>query len=283
MQHTPHTDPRRPDPPAPALVATDLDGTLVGSDGRVSPRTRAALGRAEAAGAVVVLVTGRPPRWMARIAEETGHHGVAICANGALRYDLRTARIVGHSAFPAGAAAGVVSALRAALPDLAFAAERVRGFAAERTYRQEVPGDDHEAADRIEELLVDHDTVKLLARLGAGGDADELLATARTAVGDLATLTHSNGDALLEISASGVTKASALEELAAEHGVGPEGVIALGDMPNDLPMLSWAGHGVAMANAHPAVLAVADQVTAANDDDGVARVLERLFPGGAPG
>jgi hypothetical protein len=68
-----------------------------------------------------------------------------------------------------------------------------------------------------------------------------------------------------------------LAELVAERGHGPDGVIAFGDMPNDLAMLEWAGHGVAVANAHPDVLAVVDEVTATNDADGVAQVLERLY------
>jgi hydroxymethylpyrimidine pyrophosphatase-like HAD family hydrolase len=74
----------------------------------------------------------------------------------------------------------------------------------------------------------------------------------------------------------GVTKASALAALAARARIPAAEVIAFGDMPNDLPMLAWAGRAVAVANAHPAVLAAADEVTASNDDDGVALVLERL-------
>jgi len=65
--------------------------------------------------------------------------------------------------------------------------------------------------------------------------------------------------------------------LAAERGISAEEVVAFGDMPNDLPMLTWAGLGVAVANAHPSVLAAADEVTASNDDDGVAQVLDRWF------
>src|SRR3712207_3885891 len=78
----------------PRLVASDLDGTLVRSDGTVSDRTRAALEAVEAAGSVLVLVTGRPPRWMHPVVEATGHRGIAVCANGALVYDLHTERVV---------------------------------------------------------------------------------------------------------------------------------------------------------------------------------------------
>jgi hypothetical protein len=108
-------------------------------------------------------------------------------------------------------------------------------------------------------------------------DRDELLALARELLGQDVTVTSSSTtEALLEISAPGVTKATALAGLAARHGISAEEVVAFGDMPNDLPMLDWAGRAVAVANAHPDVLALADEVTASNDEDGVALVLERL-------
>jgi hydroxymethylpyrimidine pyrophosphatase-like HAD family hydrolase len=108
--------------------------------------------------------------------------------------------------------------------------------------------------------------------------ADVLLDRARTACGHLAEFSHSSvTDTLLEISASGVSKASALARLCETHEIDRRDVIAFGDMPNDLPMLAWAGHSVAVANAHPDVRAAADELTASNDEAGVARVLERLF------
>jgi hydroxymethylpyrimidine pyrophosphatase-like HAD family hydrolase len=92
-----------------------------------------------------------------------------------------------------------------------------------------------------------------------------------------AVVTTSSAD-LLEIAGPGVSKAVALAELAAGRGVVAADVIAFGDMPNDLPMFAWAGYAVAVANAHPEVLAAADEITVSNDEDGVAIVLERLFP-----
>jgi hypothetical protein len=94
---------------------------------------------------------------------------------------------------------------------------------------------------------------------------------------DLADLTFSNPNGLVEAARPGVSKASGLARIAAELGVEPGDVIAFGDMPNDLAMLRWAGHGVAMANSHPDVLAAADEITATNVEDGVAMVLERWF------
>ena len=90
-------------------------------------------------------------------------------------------------------------------------------------------------------------------------------------------ITYSSNSGLIEISAAGVTKASGLAWVCEKLDVPADKVVAFGDMPNDVPMLAWAGHGVAMANAHDDLLAVADEVTAPNSEDGVAQVLERWF------
>ena len=262
--------------PVPRLVATDLDGTIVRSDGTVSQRTLDAIAAVEAAGATFVMVTGRPVRWMADIAQRTGHLGVAICANGALAYDLHTETVLRSQLLSGESARDVAAALRAAIPGIAFAVERLgSGFAHEPHYVPRWDSTDPRSQAPIDELLSD-DVVKLLARHEQLG-SDELLAAARAAVPTGATLTHSSSDGLLEISADGVSKASGLAAFAADLGVVAEEVVAFGDMPNDLPMLAWAGHGVAVANAHPEVLAAADEVTASNDDDGVAQVLARWF------
>jgi Cof subfamily protein (haloacid dehalogenase superfamily) len=264
--------------PAYRLVATDLDGTIVRSDGTISDRTRSALGTAQAAGAVIVLVTGRPPRWLSGIAEQTGHRGLAIAANGALLVDLASGSVIGAHPLPTAKLAHLVEVLRDAIPGIAFAVERVDdGFHHEAAYHPRWDSDQRAHAVELD-ALVGVPASKLLAR-HASYTADDLLAAARAAVGDdtVATLTHSSADGLLEISAAGVSKASALADFAAEHGIAAHEVIAFGDMPNDLPMLVWAGHSVAVANAHPEVLEAADEITARHDDDGVARVLEREF------
>jgi Cof subfamily protein (haloacid dehalogenase superfamily) len=261
----------------PRVVATDLDGTVVHSDGTISARTRDALTAAERGGAMVVIVTGRPPRWLHGIADATGHHGLAICANGALVYDLHTERVVAAHPIEVEHAHALVRMLRAAIPGLAFGVEAVDApFAHEPSYRPRWTTDPGTVVAEIETLLSEP-VAKLLGRHEAMG-SDELLARAREVVGEeLATLTHSSRDGLLEISAAGISKASTLEALCAEHDLGAADAVAFGDMPNDLPMLAWAAHSVAVANAHPEVLAAVDEVTGSNDDDGVAVVLERWF------
>jgi hypothetical protein len=258
------------------LAASDLDGTIVRSDGTFSARTVSAVARVEEAGATFVVVTGRPVRWMKDVADGLGHHGLAVCANGAVLYDLHAEEPVASSLMSSSAAREVAGTLRQALPGIAFAVEHLHeGFAHEPAYRPRWDSADPRTQAPIEELLT-RDCVKLLARHEELG-SDELLAAARRAVGDAAELTHSSADGLLEISAAGVSKASGLASVAERCGVFADEVVAFGDMPNDLPMLTWAGLGVAVANAHPEVLAAADEVTASNDDDGVAQVIERLF------
>jgi hydroxymethylpyrimidine pyrophosphatase-like HAD family hydrolase len=100
---------------------------------------------------------------------------------------------------------------------------------------------------------------------------------AKSVLADAVTVTFSTSRGLIEISALGVTKATGLAEAAELLSLDASSVVAFGDMPNDIEMLRWAGHGVAMANAHEDVLAVADEITAPNVEDGVAQVLERWF------
>ena len=259
----------------PRLVATDLDGTIVPWDGAVTDRTVAALRAVEGLGVPVVFVTGRPPRWMGDVAERTGHTGVAVCANGALLYDLHSEQVV--DTFPLAVEIGldVARRLRSALPDIAFAVETAEGFAHEETY---LPRWDVGTAREVAHIdrIYGAPAVKLLARHEAMG-SDDLLAAARQVVGDLVELTHSSTSGLLEISAAGVSKASTLARLCAQRGIDATDVVAFGDMPNDLPMLAWAGRSYGVAGAHPDVLAAVDHVVDAPEDDGVARELERLF------
>jgi Cof subfamily protein (haloacid dehalogenase superfamily) len=263
--------------PTPRVIATDLDGTIVRSDGTISARTLAALARVERSGAMLVMVTGRPPRWMREIAAAVHHRGLAICANGALVYDLHTETVVQAREIAPAVLAEAVRRLRGLSPALRFSVENPHGFVFERTYdvgRWDAGAFGGRPVDAAE--LVAHPGTKLLA-FDPAADPDDLAARAVKAVGDLVTVTHSSGQGLLEMSARGVTKASALEALCAEHGLGAADVTAFGDMPNDLPMLAWAGTSYGVANAHPMVLAAVTHTTSRNDDDGVAEVLERLF------
>lgn len=127
--------------------------------------------------------------------------------------------------------------------------------------------------------LIREPVAKVLA-LHPERSPDQLVAEIRDLVAGTVEVTHSSSRGLAEISAVGVSKAFALEELASELGFAANETIAFGDMPNDVPMLAWSGWSVGVANAHPEVLEVVDEVTATNDDDGVAVVIERLLEKG---
>ena len=262
----------------PLLVATDLDGTIIRGDGTISARTVAAFARVEAAGARFVLVTGRPPRVMRDIAAVFGHRGTAICANGALAYDMRTDTIEALHLMPPLVLAAAAAALRAAVPGIGIAVEYPDGeHAADEAYQASTWDVNSSIPRRGDAALFGRPAFKLLGR-HLSYTCDELLALTAPAVEDLISVSHSNGKALVEAAALGVSKATAVAELADRDGIGPESVLAFGDMPNDLPLLSWAGVSCAVANAHPEVLAAASLVIGSNDDDGVAEYLESVFP-----
>ena len=271
----PVTAPGTPPTTRPRLVATDLDGTLVRSDGTVSAYTREVLAELDRRGVPVVFVTGRPLRWAEDVFEYVAGHGLAIVSNGGLVWDV--ARSAVHLLRPLDPAVGleVCGLIREAAPGAAFAVESLAGIALEPGFleRHVLP----EGARRgpLEELF-DDSAVKVLAR-HEELSAQEFWDRAMLAVGDRAVVTWSSSSALLEISSAGVTKASTLALLCADHGVTADDVIAFGDMPNDLPMLGWAGTSYAMADAHPTVTAAADHVAPGHDDDGVARVLAGVF------
>ena len=260
------------------MVATDLDGTIVRADGTISARSVAAFDACERAGVHVVFVTGRPPRWMGAIADATGHRGTAICANGALVYDLGEEQVLQAHTLESDTVREVVKRARDALGDVAVGLETLEGFLREPAYRTRWDATRHQRVGDLEHLLeLAPSVVKVLLRL-EDSTGDEMLATARHALEGIAEPTHSNvNDSLVEVSALGVSKASTLADFATELGIGPQDVVAFGDMPNDLQMLGWAGRGYAMANGHPEALAAAAHVAPPCDEDGVAQVIEDLL------
>ncbi|MEU9620577.1 Cof-type HAD-IIB family hydrolase [Streptomyces sp. NPDC088251] len=271
-----------PSPAVPRLIATDLDGTLLRDDKTVSDRTVAALAAAEEAGIEVFFVTGRPARWMDVVSDHVHGHGLAICANGAAVADLHAdGKLVKVRPLERDIALDVVHTLRAAAPGTSFAVELATGIHYEPAYPplHLDPGATVAVAEKLlheEAPGTGAPVLKLLAH-HAELTPDDFLALARTAAGDRASFTRSSPTALLEISGPGVSKASTLALCCAERGISPAEVVAFGDMPNDVEMLSWAGTSYAMGNAHPAALAAASGRTATNGDDGVAVVIERIL------
>jgi Cof subfamily protein (haloacid dehalogenase superfamily) len=268
---------------APRLVATDVDGTLLGPDHHVPRRAAAVIDRLVAAGVGFVLVTGRPPRWIPPVVAELPVARLAVCANGGVLYDAADDRVLWSRTLSPATLVALAEAVGERLPGAGLAVERVGAsaedssvaqFVAEPAYVHAWPNPDHAPAERSE--LLARPGIKMLAR-APELSSDAMVAALAPAVGHLADLTFSHPRGLVEMSPPGVTKATGLAEVARALGVATADVVAFGDMPNDVEMLRWAGHGVAMGNAHPALLDAADEITASNGDDGLAVVLERWF------
>jgi Cof subfamily protein (haloacid dehalogenase superfamily) len=262
----------------PRLIASDMDGTLLRWDDTVSDATVAELERWRSDGVPVVLATGRPPRWMRRIRDVLGY-GTAVCCNGAVLMDLERFEIFEEEALLPDVLEAVTVELRRRQPDTWFAVEYGLEFRHEPIYRPRWDVDAPGVSEATLDELVAQPVAKLLAR-HEHLTRDEFVALVEDVVGDRATVTNSSTDALAEISAAGVTKASGLAKVAARHGVGPEDVVVFGDMPNDIAAFEWVraagGRAVAMAHAHPDLMAVATDVTGTNEDDGVAAFLASL-------
>jgi Cof subfamily protein (haloacid dehalogenase superfamily) len=267
----------------PALIASDVDGTLLTPDERVSERTRQAVRAAVAAGAQFVLATGRPPRWIPPVVEALGFAPMAVCANGAVIYDSANDRVVSARTLPVDALTELAEIAARVVPGAGLAAERIGSSAHDTATPQFVSAPGYEHAwlnpDNTEvsyDDLLSAPAVKLLVRR-PGMPSSALAAALTRHVGMLGDITYSTNDGLVEISTIGISKATGLEQVARPWEISAEDVVAFGDMPNDVPMLRWAGHGVAMGNAHPEAIAAANEVTAANGDDGLALVLERWW------
>jgi hydroxymethylpyrimidine pyrophosphatase-like HAD family hydrolase len=277
------------------LVATDLDGTFLRHDGTPHPRVLDALERVLNAGIHVAFVTGRPTRWLTPVIEASGHRGTAVCSNGAVLVDLHEERVLEVAPVPAEQAREAVNRLRRLDPETAFAFDIAHvgdlmgnpsqspGFFYDLRYEPYwAPTGANQVPD-ITEHLHRGSIAKLLARPSdrtAHNGADYWLDASREVLAGVVEVTHSTkGDVLMEMSADGVTKASGLATLSQRIGVTADEVLAVGDMPNDLPMLAWAGRGFAVANAHRTVLSAVHDHVPSNDDGGVADVLLTALDG----
>jgi Cof subfamily protein (haloacid dehalogenase superfamily) len=267
----------------PALIACDVDGTLIADDERTSARPRHGVRAAVEAGARFVLATGRPPRWVQPVVDELGFAPMAVCANGAVIYDPATDRVVSARTLSVETLSELAEIAARAIPGAGLAVERIGASAHDTATPQFVSSPGYEHAwlnpDNTEvsiEDLLSAPAVKLLVRK-AGASSADMAAELAKHVGIEGDITYSTNNGLIEIVPLGISKATGIAELARPLGITDDDVVAFGDMPNDVPMLQRAGHGVAMGNAHPDAIAAADEVTTANTDDGVARVLERWW------
>ncbi|MEU9329474.1 HAD family hydrolase [Streptomyces canus] len=258
------------------LIATDLDGTLLRSDESVSRRTRDALAAATAAGAVHIVVTGRGARWTRHVLDDLGYDGLAVCAQGAQVYHAGEHRLLTSVTLDRQLAGVALAKIEAEIGPLYLAASRDGldgdvmvgpGYAVTGALPSTPFTDASDLwAAPLNKIYIQHPELS----------DDELAQAAVRAAGGFVTVALA-GQGIVELLPLGLSKATGLSLAARRLGLKAADTIAFGDMPNDLPMFAWASYGVAMADAHEELKAVADEVTSSNEEDGIAVVLERLL------
>lgn len=262
------------------LIALDLDGTLLGDDERVSARNRDAIGHALAEGIRVVLVTGRGVDVPVRVSDELGLNLPVICCHGALTKDFRAGRTLVHIPVPLQHAKDMVEFAEAEGLALAVYAEeffwRVSGT---RIFMEDMTGPSWREAESLSEVLRGAPTfLRFMGEESVAGMVREFgdlpLRFIHERWGDFVECVVLNRDA---------GKQQALARLCADFQISRDRVLAIGDSRNDVPMLRWAGIGVAMGNAALEVKEAVPYVTASNDKDGVALAIEKFCSGSKHG
>ena len=227
-----------------------------------------------------MLVTARPPRWMAAVVAALGHQGEAIVANGAAVMNLQSNEVYQQRLIRAEQLLAVAEVLRREFPGVKLAVESARGMSTEPDAWPRATDLPPLEVGVFEGLraVTDGQAFKVLAHAEGHGGADAMIARIAPLLSELVEPSHSGvNDSMLEFSPQGVSKASTLERFAARRGIAASEVIAFGDAPNDIPMLAWAGTSYAMGGGHRDAKAAATHVAKRSEEDGVAQILEEIF------
>lgn len=256
------------------LVASDLDGTLLGPDGQLSARTRAALDAVRAEGMVVVAATGRSHRTaLPRVGD---HIDWAVCSNGAVLYDVARDVVDVHHPIGVELVARLVTDVAAHVPEVGLAWETVDGFGADAAFHRLRPSTEQVLLDAPLGDLLDGGAAVTKVLVAHPALVQEVLLEALRPVLPVEVEATTSGADFVEVTATGIDKAFTVGLLAERLGIDRHEVLAFGDHLNDLPLLSWAGRAIAVANAHPAVRDLVPERADHHADDGVAKVLEAL-------
>jgi len=263
--------------PGPIVAAvTDLDGTLLRSDGTLSLFTRSVFLGLQRKGVPLVVATARTPRAMRRI---SGYQdlGVVVCANGTIVWDASCDAVIAERCFDAATLIEALERVRAALPAAGFAVLSADTMFIDNTYRH-LRGNGTKDAELVADVtaVAERERIAMVALRHPDRVAAEFIDATTHAFGNVGAASYASVPTV-DICPAGNAKPITVAEVLSQRGCPPEATVAFGDMPNDLPLLAWAGRAYAVRNAHHDVLQIADEVIPSNDDDGVARTLHRLF------
>lgn len=264
--------------PQPRLLAFDVDGTLIRSDGVVSERVVAAIDAARDAGLVLALSTGRPWPQARDVAAAAGGMHYGVCLNGAVVVDVDNEHPLAVRAMTIEQARVTAALARELLPGVSLAADMADGrHFWELDFHPMMSID--MTATRVIDAVAEIDGPVLTWLVGVPDHDPLRIIEVMHHHMPPGTEVRPSGLDMAEIAAFGVSKASGLQIVADRHHISRDEVMAFGDGLNDIEMLRWAGHSVAMANGHEIVRDLAKHIAPTNDEDGVAVVIEALLDG----
>ena len=251
-----------------SVIALDLDGTLLRSDGKISERTLVALNKCSAAEMKVIIATIRPARSVTVMLPPDFPPAPWLCHNGAEIY--QDGKRIYQNALSPSAAKEILRIIWGAAPDIAISIEMDDKLFASQPLKEPWH---HQVANLFR--VIDRPVAKVIFSIDDGfnpAELDDILSPRCQTI-----IAREKQKQFFIITARGVSKPAGLQVLGEQYGFCLKRVVAFGDDLADLPMLRECGIGVAMANALPEVKQAADWVTLSNDEDGVAEALERLL------
>jgi len=265
----------------PGAVAIDLDGTILNSEARLSERSREAIEECLAREIPVIIATSRPARTTRRaLGDNLSDRCSLILMNGALALGVPPLSGEFREPLPPGVAQGIVSLLHSLEPEVRLAIElEGREFGSNRALDPErlwrINAATPEMVMTVEEALA-RDPAKIAASR-EGKDISDLADAVSQQFSDVVSVIPANDMTLLNIVSIRTSKSEALRKLLLSRDILLDDVLAFGDDVPDIDLLAACGMPVAMANSVPEVRAVTRYITASNDEDGVAIVLEKML------
>lgn len=262
------------------LVAFDIDGTLMGSDRQLQPGTRRGLEAIRESGAQIMLASGRPIPGLKSLAQrlEIGQDLILAGMNGSIIVDQASGEVIARRAIDAPTAQELIdrALARPLIVMIPLGEDLFSSDTEDPQVRHEAEGN----ALTVRPLPPVAELPDLPTKLLFTGERPELLELQEEFAADFEDRAECTFSAPIyfEATARGVDKSSAIRDYCAARDIPLEQVMAFGDNGNDISMLRTAGLGVAMGNGIPEAQEAADEVTATNDDEGIARILEQHFP-----
>lgn len=259
------------------LIAIDIDGTLITPDKRVTPYVKEALRYVESRGIMVTLITGRLYPTCKKYSLELNLSGPCVIYQGAMIIDPKTDEVLYEVRFSKDKALKIVRIARERDLSLNVYMDQYTFYTEKPNKYSILDAELNEVEIQIVrdiEKIIEYDPLKLMF-VDEAHIISKLEEEFSSQDGDLVAFTSL--PQFLEIVNKKATKAEALRWIADKFNIKREEVMAIGDSHNDIPMIEWAGIGVAMGNADEKVKRVADFITLSNREDGVAYAIEKLI------